>query len=287
MNKEIENYLAWKGTYATRACNNYRIWLERFNNRTKKSIGDVNIDDIIKFNSYLKTKFQPTTIQYATIIIKNFFEFHKLQGVSCISPSIIKVPRATACSYQPIVKDECLRLLSEIDTSSFVGLQRNIMVRILYETGIRVSELTDLNVSSINTSNKSAIISTKKTTQKRRIVWGSETNSLLCDFIKIRKSINTNPALFIGTKAGGEVSNRITTRSVQRTIKLLCEKAEIVSKITPHSFRHGKAHRILESGGNPKDVQAILGHVNPVSSFVYLQWNDMEFEKRARMFVEN
>lgn len=287
MTKEIENYLAWKGTYAPRACTNYRIWLERFNEKTRKPLEQIRMDDLIKFNSYLRIRYQPTTVQFATIIIKNFFKYYKLQGFDCMSPENIKIPKATANSYKAITSQECKKLLSVIDLNSFVGLQKYIMIRMLFETGIRVSELSDLNIASINTDNQSAIISTKKTVFKRRIVWGREVNTFLKRFLTERKSLNSKPALFVGIRMNGEVTERMTPRSIQRMIKSLCEKAELINKITPHSFRHAKAHRILESGGNPKDVQAILGHVNPMSSFTYLQWNDAEFEKRARMFVKN
>lgn len=79
---------------------------------------------------------------------------------------------------------------------------------------------------------------------------------------------------------------RITTRSVQRWVESLCLEAGI-PKRSPHSFRHSKAHRILEQGGGVADIARILGHSekNPVAAFNYLKLNQAEQTDRAQRFM--
>ena len=77
------------------------------------------------------------------------------------------------------------------------------------------------------------------------VVWGKETERLLVKYLGARlcEEVPTH-ALFISWKRNS--GKRLTTRSVQRWIKDICKLAMIDKKITPHSFRHGKAHHMLE-----------------------------------------
>jgi len=287
MDKNINTYLQWKATYTKRASKNYKIWLVKFVEFSHKNINDTELGDIIGFRGWLEdNNYQPKSIELSMVILKNYFKFWRLQGKKCLSPELIRVPKTVANSYQPISFEEYVSILTFLHPDDFWEFQKMIFVRILYETGIRVSELCDINISDINPEKMNTAIRTKKTAKMRTIFWSVETHIMLREFLIQRKKINSTPALFIGRKGRGKPTRRITTRSIQRIIKDLCEKAKIEKRITPHSFRHGKAHRILDLGGNPKDVQAILGHCDPSSSFTYMQWNDKEFEKRAKLFLK-
>jgi site-specific recombinase XerD len=285
-NKNIEIYLDWKSTYTKRASYTYGIWLDKFVSCTKKDIDDAGIGDIVKFRNWMEdNNYQPKSIELSMAVLKNYFRFWKLQGRGCLSPELIRVPHTVANSYQPINFEEYCSILSYIRPTTFPEFQKLMIVRMLFETGIRVSELCDLNISDLDPKKMNATIRTKKTVKMRTIFWSVETHIMLREFLIQRKKLNSMPALFVGLMQNGDISKRMTTRTVQRIIKELCLKAKIEKKITPHSFRHGKAHRVLDLGGNPKDVQAILGHCNPSSSFTYLQWNDKEFAKRAKKFL--
>lgn len=281
----VQQYLDWKATYAPRAAVNYRIWIDRFISSTGKDVESAEVGDIVTFRKSLDSHYQPKSIELAMVVVKNYFKFWKLSGLNCISPELIKIPRTVANSYQPISFEEYTSILSFIHPTTFWELQKLVIVRLLYETGMRVSEITDLNVSDIDPEKMQTAIRTKKTAKTRTILWSVETHIFIKEFLVQRKETNSTPALFVGRFGDGTISRRLTTRSVQRMIKELCVKAKIEKQISPHSFRHGKAHRVLDLGGNPKDVQAILGHCDPSSSFTYLQWNDKEFEKRAKMFL--
>lgn len=281
----VQQYLEWKATYAPRASINYRIWLERFISVTGKDVDTAGVGDIVEFRKWLDARYQPKSIELAMVVVKNYFKFWKLSGFNCISPELVRVPRTVANSYQAISFEEYCSVLSFIRPNNFWELQKLVIVRLLYETGMRVSELCDLNISDIDPAKMCAMIRTKKTAHLRKIFWSVETHVFIREFLIQRKELNSTPAFFVARFLDGSPSRRMTVRTVQRIIKALCVRAKITKQISPHSFRHGKAHRILDLGGNPKDVQAVLGHCNPSSSFTYLQWNDQEFEKRAKMFL--
>jgi integrase/recombinase XerD len=155
-------------------------------------------------------------------------------------------------------------------------LIKKLIVHILYDTGMRVSELCDLDISNLEETDtpglRCATIRRRKSLRYNTVVWGKETNRLMNLYLGLRLCLDVNQtdALFVIKKSKG---NRITARTVQRWIKEICLEAGIPEDITPHSFRHGKAHQVLNQSGNVRDVQAILGHVNPASSFSYLSLN--------------
>ena len=146
----------------------------------------------------------------------------------------------------------------------------------LNDTGMRVSELCDMNISDIEENEENnvscATIRRRKTLRYNTVVWGKETNRLLRLYLGIRLCIEggDKDALFVLRNNHGK---RITTRTVQRWMEQICFLAEIEQEVTPHSYRHGKAHQVLNQSGNVRDVQAILGHASPNSSFHYLFLN--------------
>lgn len=287
MQEYISQYLEWKGTYAPRAAINYRKWLERFFDIHKiELIERITIRDVVGFQKYVESYFSPTTTAFAMVVIKNFFKFYRLQGIGCLSPELIKIPKVKAKSFQPITYDEYQQLCSLFREDEFYNLRNLLLIRFLWETGMRVGELCDMNVSDLDTKKLSSVIRTKKSNQIRMIFWSEHTHSLLLKYVGVRICLNNSPALWVGL-IGEESTDRLSIRQIQKIIKKASREANILKKVSPHSFRHAKAHYILEKGGTVKDIQMILGHSerNPAASFTYLQLNNQELEQRARKFL--
>jgi len=145
-----------------------------------------------------------------------------------------------------------------------------------------------LELTNVDENKRSAVISTKKTGKKRIIVWSKETHELLMKYMPIRlelHKINNATALFIGTEKGKGWSMRLTTRSVQRRLHYYVNQAGINEKITPHSFRHGWAHKRRDLNAPLAFIQRGLGHLSPVSTFKYEQYCDNEFEHHAMNYL--
>lgn len=287
MEKEIKEYLAWKATYTARAYINYRPWIIRFGEHfDNRKLSEIKIEDIAIFRKYLDDHYQPYTIQFAMIVVQNFFKFCRMQGKECINPQLIKAPKTLQKSYRAVRREDYKKILETLHCDTVARARDDVMIRLLWDTGMRVSELVGLNVSDISSNERYTVISTKKTTRRRQIFWSGETHFRLRKYIELRNEKTNIPALFIGVAI--KKYTRITTRSVQRIVKKISKRAGVQTTVTPHSFRHGKAHHILERGGNPKHVQAILGHSekNPGASFVYLQLQDKELERYAQKFLK-
>lgn len=289
MNEKIKLYLDWKATYAHRASISYRIWLERFLQICgNKNIEDYDISDIVKYRSFLENHYSSYSNQFAIVIIKNFFQFFKYQGCVCINPALIRIPRINPKSHRAVTEEEFYKINSVIPMNEFRELRDKVILNMLWDTGVRVSELCDLDISNINENKTSTVISTKKTGKKRIIVWSKETHELLMKYMPIRlqlNKLNGAMALFVGAPEGKRWTVRLTTKMIQRRVKMYVDRAGIKEKITPHSFRHGWAHKRRDLNAPLAFIQRGLGHRSPVSTFIYEQYSDNEFEKNAQNYL--
>lgn len=286
----IKQYLEWKGTYAHRASINYKIWLHRFIEVCgNKSLEQYTVSDIVKYRNWLEHHYGSYSVQFAVVVIKNFFQFCLTQGHKCLQPSLIRHPRIHAKSHRAITQNEYLKIISKTSTIDFASLRNTLIIRLLWDTGVRVSELANLDVTQIDEQKSSAVISTKKTGHKRIILWSLETHTLLLKYLSIRMGLpshNRSNALFVGWSLGSGWSIRLTSRSMQRIIKESVHHAGIKEKITPHSFRHGWAHKRRNQNAPLAFIQKGLGHLNPMSTFIYQQYNDQDFENSARKYLK-
>lgn len=99
---------------------------------------------------------------------------------------------------------------------------------------------------------------------------------------------NKASALFVGQQNNNSSWNmRLSTRSVERIIKYYSNKAGIIEKVTPHSFRHGWACMRRDQNAPLSFIQRGLGHLNPVSTFIYEQYSDLDFERSAKAYFSH
>lgn len=290
MKRIIKEYLEWKGTYAPRASYNYRIWLNRFTEVCgDKKVEQYKVTDLIRYRKWLEMRFSPCSVTFAIIVMKNFLQYCKMCNYSCLSPTLIKLPRMTAKSHRAISEEEFKRMVGIIPINEYKSLRDVIIIRMLWDTGVRVSELIDIDITQIDGRKHSMVIQTKKTGKMRIIVWSEETHELLMRYLPIRselRHLNRTSALFVGQNKGGGWSARLTSRSIQRIVKFYATQSGLKEKVSPHSFRHGWAHKRRDQNAPLAFIQRGLGHINPVSTFIYEQYNDKEFERNANTYLK-
>lgn len=286
MNNEIQLYLNWKGGYAPKAALNYGLHLRRFAKQCKKTVQQVTIEDIIGFQYWMRSNFSASSVFYGSVVLQNFFKFLLRNGYQVMDPWLIRPPKYEANHHAVVSREDFETMTSSLEERSFYDLEKKLILHMLWDTGIRVSELCDLDISQIDTKVRMASIVTKKNKQWRWIMWGEATHDLLLRYLGIRICLNRQPFLFLARELHNK-SARLNPRTVQRWVTDLAKQCDIRKKLTPHSFRHGKAHEILRRGGNPKEIQAILGHSenNPRAAFSYLRLSHTEFTKVAQKFL--
>lgn len=291
----VEVYLDWKATYTHSACDRYKVRLNHFMRflGTDMNIHLITNHHVQSFTNHLRasytrsgTLYSDTTIAYSVNILKDFFGFWRGRGQSPINPKEIRAIRHIKNYREHVTAEDIEDLFSALDEHYYEDVQKKLIISLLWDTGMRVSELVQMDLEDIKpiSENKtgSAIVRTRKTMRYNLVVWGSETTRLLHLYLGVRllKKYESD-ALLVSKKS----QKRITQRTIQRWLKELCHQAMLDKEITPHSFRHGKAHHMLDIGANHRDITAVLRHANPMSSFHYLSMNENHFRQVAEKYV--
>ena len=287
MNNYVEKYIQWKSLHAQRAPITYRIWIERMFKFIDKDFKTWTLDDLISYQNHIQDKYAPVTFQYCVAVMKNFFRFWFVQRKTEISPDLMKIPKVGQKEMTYVTQDDYEHILEFcIIDNSFQEIRRKLIIMILFKTGMRVSELCSLNLAHIDTRTCSALVRTRKNKRFRKVFWDKETNELLCLYLGVRLDLGvSSDALFVGLKKGNRPTHRMCVRTVQRNIKLLCKRAGIKKRISPHTFRHGKGHDMMIKQAPMPLISKVLGHNNPGSTFVYTQYVDKDFELHAKKYL--
>ena len=163
----------------------------------------------------------------------------------------------------------------------------HLIVTLLLETGIRVSELCGLNIHDVDFKDKSARVVGGKGNKDRMVLYTEQTADVLNCWLTLRNKIILvdEDALLVNSKG-----KRITPRGIQKLMDRIAEDANISKKrLSPHVLRHNFATGLLERGADIVSIQRLLGHANIQTTRVYLEINDQtlrEVYTRAQSNLE-
>jgi integrase/recombinase XerD len=292
----ISVYLDWKRTYTTTACDSYKLRLGDLVAYLGEGsiLQEITPIHIANFINHLKQKplknggiISLSTVSYSIDIIRNFFDFWRGRGVSNINPKEIKRIRHVKKYKEVVTKDDFEEMIETLDERYYSDLVKKLAIHLLWDTGMRVSELCDLKLADLGGQKenglRSAMIRTRKTMRYNLAVWGLETNRLLNIYLGLRLDMEVSHDYLFCSHRGAK--NPITRRTIERWVKDTADQAMIDKAISPHSFRHGKAHHMLDQGANQRDIVAVLRHANPVSTFHYLSLNENRFLEVAGKYL--
>lgn len=287
--KSIEIYLDWKQSHTIVAYDRYKIRLSHFMHFIGYNypLNQIKGDDIVAYHKTMEGKYSPATIAYSARILRNFFWFWHGRGKVHFNPKEIIPVRFINADKDMVTQSDFEDMNLVLEEGFYADLIKKLVLHLLWDTGMRVSELLELNLSSISEQGsdglRTAKVRSRKSMRYNLVVWGKQTNRLLNNYLGLRLCIATqSDVLLINPKT----KRAYTAKSIQRWIKAICHLASINKNITPHSFRHGKANYILDQGGSVRDVSAILRHVKPESSFHYMQLSTKRYQETARKYLQ-
>ena len=168
-------------------------------------------------------------------------------------------------------------LLDQPNVMDPKGCRDKAMIELLYATGIRVSELIDLNLQDINL--KTGMLHCRRPKSDRIIPIYAEAVASLSDYISRVRRIIIDPvgkdgqALFVNLNG-----HRLTRQGFWKIIKGYAALARITKDITPHTLRHSFALHLLQNGADLKDIQEMLGHADIASTQVYANLLNNRFQ---------
>lgn len=277
MKKHITEYLKWKASYAPSASKSYAVVLKRLSLIEKLE----TIDDVVEFKNKIAEEYSPTTVNYSMTIIKDFVNYCWYQKYTELSPKLIKPPRFTPKRRAVPTAEEIEKLVNVWDPNKFTELRNRVIILLLRDTGLRLSELVKMKISDI--ADTLAIIETSKGYREDIVMWSKETNKEFLKYLGTRICISNADNVWCS------VANtlKISGRQIERIFNESCKKACIVKKITPHTLRHFKAHYMQEKGANVKEIQVALRHSenNPRAAFQYIRLDNMETKKILKKYI--
>lgn len=232
-------------------------------------------DEIIEYFLELqKRSYSLSTTSRKIATLKSFFGFMMDEGTIREDPTMnLSTPRKGPTLPKSLSEDEMLSLLLEASKGPIIQSKRNLaMLELMYATGIRVSEMTSLNIQDINYE-ENYLRCLGKGSKERLISMHDEALSVVETYVKFSRPIlmskrknkqNKEDALFLNHR--GE---RMTRQSFWLIVKHCAEKTGIITNISPHTIRHSFATHMLKRGAPLRFLQELLGHSSISTTQIY------------------
>lgn len=207
-----------------------------------------------------------STIGRKLSALRTFFRYLVREGIMAVNPGeLIGTPRQEKYLPKTLSVDEAYNLIERQNGAEILLLRDRAILETLYSCGLRVSELTGLNVGSIDL--REALVRVLGKGRKERIVpVGRKAREALGHYLEARGNPADDEPLFVNYRGG-----RLTPRSVERQLKIQLLQAGILKEATPHSLRHSFATHLLDGGADLRSIQELLGHASLSTTQKYTQ----------------
>lgn len=288
-------YLEVERGRSPKTSENYRRYLERF----IEFAGDVKVEGISnelvrKFRLWLNRHETATgdelatiTQSYHLIALRGFLNYLSKRNINSLAPNKIELPKVHRKQVTFLHFDEVERILDTIpDDNSLPHLRDQSILELLFSSGLRISELINLDRDHINTKRREFMVRGKG--QKDRPIFISQSAANAVDNYLAARADSLAP-LFLNYSRNNTISTegnyrRLTPRSVQRMISKYAKLAGITKHVSPHTMRHSFATDLLMNGADIRSVQTMLGHSNISTTQVYTHVTDAHLKEVYEKF---
>ncbi len=245
----------------------WRLWLNRLGTNTSDELGK-------------------STLNYHLIALRSFLKFCAKRDIPALPADKIELARTVRKQVTFLNEEELERMFDEPDMSTLPGMRDRAILELLFSSGLRVSELTNLDRDHINLKRREFMVRGKG--QKDRPIFISDAAAHWVQNYLDKREDTTRP-LFVrysGTKKVDLSGNfhRLTPRSVQRLVARYALLAGITKHVSPHTLRHSFATDLLMNGADLRSVQAMLGHSNISTTQIYTHVTDPHLKEVHKQF---
>ncbi|CAN5693047.1 tyrosine recombinase XerC [soil metagenome] len=220
-------------------------------------------------------EYSAATMARKIATLRSFYKWAQRHGVAPANPmTAIRTPKQGKRLPRAIALEQIEKLLSTPDERDVLGMRDRAMLETLYSTGIRVSELVDINVDDIDGSGE-ALRVRGKGKRERIAPLGSHAVAAVQKFIGMVRADPRFNQMWVENGGAGKPlfmnkhGGRLSSRSVRRKLDKYLKSSGLDPKISPHTLRHSFATHLLENGADLRSVQELLGHQSLSTTQVY------------------
>ena len=270
------HHLQVEKRYSAHTLSGYRRELYKFRTHHGGPLSDVKTHHVTHYTATLRHQgLQAKSIQRALSSIRSFFNYlHKQGDITANPAAVARAPKAKRKLPQVLDTDQAARLF---DSESATPTQRRdrAMLELLYGAGLRLAELVQLNVGDVDLGNGFARV-LGKGNKTRQAPLGRYCIAALQTWLSVRGDAPADAPLFTGRGLA-----RISPRTVQTRLKKIATAQLGDNTLHPHMLRHSFATHMLESSGDLRAVQELLGHSDIATTQVYTH---LDFQHLAKVY---
>lgn len=245
------------------------IWLN--------SISCINVD-FNKLREYLhfiqRFDYKKTTIARKVASIRTFYKFLFRERYMDSDPAIsLSAPKRPKSLPKFLTPDEVEKILNNVKIDTPAGFRNRVILELLWATGMRISELSNLNFGDLNIE-ENEIRVFGKGAKERIVLISDRAKKYLIQYIDYARKLLA-PGYDIGDVTDSSplfINNtgyRLQNKTIRKVINETVDKIELPKKVTPHVFRHSFATRLIENGADLRVVQELLGHAGISNTQIY------------------
>ena len=283
---DIKEYLVFVSQVKNLSENTSKSY-ERDLKKLDSFLKDLNISNYSQINvetcsawigSLYSQNNNPRSIQRHLSSAKGFFRFLKKNNLIDSSPfDLVTAPKSSS-TLPEVLSPEDVEQLLNFKPTNMIEIRDVAIVELMYSSGLRVSETVNININDFE-ENKSFLRVLGKGAKTRLVPMGRFAINAIDDWLKERDKIQSNTdALFLNVKGA-----RLTVRSIQLRLKKMAVKQGL-PPIHPHMLRHSFATHMLESSGDLRTIQELLGHSSLSTTQIYTK---LDYQHLAKIYDQS
>jgi len=285
------DYLRTQRQLSTHTVHSYQLDLQELQQLAgSQTLSSLDFQHIRRFTSQLHAReLNARSIARKLSSWRGYFNWLiELHGLGNNPVDGIRAPKKSKPLPKALGADDAVRLVSQHGSDQPTALANRAMFELLYSSGLRVSELTGLDINYIEDGSyrsegwvnleQAEVHVTGKGNKPRIVPVGAPAIAALRDWIAVRSHLlKTDPTPLFLTSKG----TRISPRLVQLRIKAHAQSLGIPANVHPHMLRHSFASHVLQSSGDLRAVQEMLGHSSIAATQVY---TSLDFQHLAKVY---
>lgn len=253
-----------------------RLYLGFLSSRRRRTAQDVTEADLDAFLAQLRDheyapgrRYSPATVARVLAAVRGLHRYLTRTGVSLEDPShavgSVKIPKSLP---KALSIDEVEALIAAVPTEGGVAARDRAIVELLYAAGLRITELTSLDVDDIDLRDQTVRCLGKGSKERIVPIGRAAVEALKAYLTRVRPELATRKgerALFLNQRG-----RRLTRQGCWKLLKFYAEeRAHLKRHISPHTLRHSFATHLLDGGADIRAVQELLGHASVATTQVY------------------